>query len=125
MTVIDFGDPNLASRMDEMTQQELDALPFGVLKLDGDGRIVGYNQIEAEIAEVDLARQINHNFFTEIAPCMDNPFFRGRFEEGIRTGGLALDFEFETDMDPRAEHIRSRMLTSNTPNQYWVVIKRL
>jgi photoactive yellow protein len=125
MTGIDFGDPNLASRLDEMRQGELDALPFGVLKLDSEGRVVGYNQIEGEIAEVDFARQINHNFFTEIAPCMDNPFFRGRFEDGIKAGGLALDFEFETDMDPRAEHIRVRMLTASTPNQYWVVIKRL
>jgi photoactive yellow protein len=125
MTGIDFGDPSLASRLDEMRQAELDQLPFGVLKLDSEGRIVGYNQIEGEIAEVDFARQINHNFFTEIAPCMDNPFFRGRFEDGIKAGGLALDFEFETDMDPRAEHIRVRMLTASTPNQYWVVIKRL
>jgi photoactive yellow protein len=125
MTVIDFGDPQLATKMDEMSQQELDDLPFGVLKLDDAGRIVGYNRIEAEIAEVDFAKQINHNFFTEIAPCMDNPFFRGRFEEGIQAGGLALDFEFETDMDPRAEHIRVRMLTSGEPSQYWVLIKRL
>lgn len=125
MTAIDFGDPQLAGKIDAMSQQELDDLPFGVLKLDAQGRIVGYNRIEAEIAEVDFAKQINHNFFTEIAPCMDNPFFRGRFEEGIQAGGLALDFEFETDMDPRAEHIRVRMLTSRVPQQYWVVIKRL
>jgi len=125
MTAIDFGDPSLAKRLDGMTQEELDGLPFGVLKLDGDGRIVGYNRIEGEIAEVDFAHRINQNFFTEIAPCMDNPFFRGRFEEGINTGGLALDFEFETDLDPRAEHIRTRMLTSGAPNRYWVVIKRL
>ncbi|MBK1697359.1 hypothetical protein [Rhodovibrio salinarum] len=125
MTAIDFGDPNLATRLDAMPQEQLDALPFGILKLDSAGRIVGYNRIESEIVEIDFARRINHNFFTEIAPCMDNPFFRGRFEEGIQEGGLALDFEFETDMDPRADHIRVRMLTSNTPNQYWVAIKRL
>jgi len=125
MTAFDFGDPNLARQLDAMGQEELDDLPFGVLKLDGDGRVVGYNRVEAEIAEVDFAQQINHNFFTEIAPCMDNPFFRGRFEDGINTGALALDFEFETDLDPRAEHIRVRMLNSEVSGQYWVVIKRL
>jgi photoactive yellow protein len=125
MTSIDFGDPELAAKADRMTQEELDRLPFGVLKLDAEGRIVAYNRIEGEIAEVDFAQQINHNFFTEIAPCMDNPFFRGRFEDGINQGGLALDFEFETDMDPRAEHIRVRMLTAGTPGEYWVFIKRL
>lgn len=125
MTAIDFGDPDLAAKANAMTQDELDALPFGVLKLDAQGRIVGYNRVEAEIAELDFARQINHNLFTEIAPCMDNPFFRGRFEDGIRSGALALDFEFETDLDPRAEHLRVRMLNAARPGEYWVFIKRL
>jgi photoactive yellow protein len=60
-----------------MTQDELDELPFGVLKLDGQGRIIGYNRLEEQIAGVDYSTYLSHNFFTEIAPCMDNPFFAG------------------------------------------------
>ena len=81
--------------------------------------------IEEQIAGLDYSAYLSHNFFTQIAPCMDNPFFRGRFEDGIAEGNLAMDFEFESDLDPRAEHIRVRMLNASEPNAYWIFIKRL
>lgn len=125
MTSVDFGDPDLAAKVEEMTKAERDQLPFGMLKLDRDGRVVGYNKVEEQIAGIDYAQYMSYNFFTEIAPCMDNPFFRGRFEQGIAEGRLAMDFEFESDTDPRAEHIRVRMLNAREPNTYWIFIKRL
>ena len=125
MTTAEFGAPDLAAKADDMGQAELDQLPFGVLKLDGAGRVVGYNRVEEEIASINYSDYISYNFFTDIAPCMDNPFFRGRFERGIAEGSLAMDFEFETDIDPRAENIRVRMLNARQPNMYWIFIKRL
>jgi photoactive yellow protein len=125
MTTVTFGDPDLVAKVDAMGQDELDELPFGVLKLDGQGRIIGYNRLEEQIAGVDYSSYLSRHFFTEIAPCMDNPFFRGRFEDGIAQGNLAMDFEFESDLDPRAEHIRVRMLNAREPNAYWIFIKRL
>jgi photoactive yellow protein len=124
MTILDFDDPSLAAKADEMSQEALDALPFGVLKLDADGRIVGYNKTEADIAADTFVLRIDDNFFTDIAPCMDNAYFRGRFDEGIRQGRLKADFEFESD-EPHAREIRVRMESSNRPNQYWIFIKRL
>jgi photoactive yellow protein len=120
-----FDAPDLADRADAMDQAELDALPFGVLKLDARGRIVGYNRVEQAIAEVDLGVYLDHNFFTDLAPCMDVPAFRGRFEEGLRKGRLAFAFEFETNSDPRARHLRVRMLDSAEPDRFWIFIKRL
>jgi photoactive yellow protein len=124
MTTLDFDDPELAAKADRMSQSELDALPYGVLKLDAEGRIVGYNQVEADIAADTFVLRIDDNFFTDIAPCMDNAYFRGRFDEGIRQGRLKADFEFESD-DPHAQQIRVRMESSTEPHQYWVFIKRL
>jgi hypothetical protein len=53
------------------------------------------------------------------------PSFRNRFEQGIAEAKLAMGFEFESDTDPRAEHIRVRMLNAREPNAYWIFIKRL
>lgn len=125
MDPVDFTDPNLADLADRMSQAELDGLPFGALKLDAEGRIVGYNAVEQRIAGIDFADATGQNFFTDIAPCMDNAYFRGRFEDGLKNGRLALDFEFDSDVDPRAENIRVRMLNASTPGAYWVFIKRL
>ena len=125
MITAKLDEPDLAAKADDMGPAELDQLPFGVLKLDGAGRVVRYNRVEEEIASIDCNDEISYNPFTDIAPCIDNPFFRGRFERGIAEGSLAIDFEVETDIGPRAERIRVRMLSARDPNTCWIFIKRL
>jgi photoactive yellow protein len=120
-----FDDPALAQRADALSQAELDRLPFGVLKLDGDGRIVGYNRTEQEIAGVEMGGYLDRSLFTDLAPCMDVPGFRGRFQEGLKRGRLNFEFAFETNADPRARHLQVRMLDAAVPGTYWIFIKRL
>jgi photoactive yellow protein len=55
----------------------LDALPFGVVRLSGEGTITGYNLTESSFSGLDPRRIIGKNFFQDIAPCASVKEFAG------------------------------------------------
>jgi photoactive yellow protein len=120
-----FDDTRLPDKADAMSQEELDALPFGVVKIDSSGQILGFNRTEGEISQVDMGAYLRHDFFRDLAPCMDVPAFRGLFEQGVRDGHVRFAFEFESDADPRAGHLKVRMHDAALPDTYWLFLKRL
>jgi photoactive yellow protein len=70
-------------RIDEMSAQELDALPFGAIRLDRDGTILSYNMTESKLTGRDPKRVVGRNFFRDVAPCTNVQSFAGRFREGV------------------------------------------
>jgi photoactive yellow protein len=56
----------------------LDVLPFGVIRLGGEGTITGYNKMESSFSGLDPGRIIGKNFFREIAPCASVKEFAGK-----------------------------------------------
>ncbi|HYI09189.1 MAG TPA: PAS domain-containing protein [Thermoanaerobaculia bacterium] len=72
--------------IDRMNPEELDALPFGGIRLDKDGKILSYNMTESKLTGRDPKRVIGRNFFTDVAPCTNMRRLPGRFREGWRRG---------------------------------------
>lgn len=68
-------------QLNTLTDEELDALPFGVISLDSQGRIARYNIAEARFARLDRAQVLGRSFFKEIARCTATPDFQGRFDQ--------------------------------------------
>ncbi len=81
-------------RLNALGDDELDALPFGVIALDSDGRIVRYNMAEARFARLDRAQVVGRGFFGEIARCTNTPEFEGRFDT-LKTATKAANVRFE------------------------------
>ena len=52
-----------------MSEEQLDALPFGAIRLDMTGKILTYNMTESKLTGRDPKRVIGRNFFTDVAPC--------------------------------------------------------
>jgi PAS domain-containing protein len=52
-----------------LSQEQLDALPIGVIELDRSGVVRRYNATEARAAGLDAQRVVGRHFFTEVAPC--------------------------------------------------------
>lgn len=61
-----------------LSPEELDQLPFGVICLDRDGKILRYNLAESRLARLDRAQVLGKNFFRRVAPCTATPEFEGR-----------------------------------------------
>jgi photoactive yellow protein len=85
----------LLERIEAMGRDEIDALPVGIITLDLDGTILRYNQTEAGYSRRHAPAQIGRNFFRDVAPCTQEPAFRGRFEELAAPGGQGtVEFEY-------------------------------
>lgn len=78
-------------RVTELDRASADRLPFGLVLLDNEGVVVGYNQAEAELSGFDASDVIGKAFFQDVAPCTSVRDFRGRFEDLVRDGRTATE----------------------------------
>src|SRR3712207_6145941 len=81
-----FNLDDLLAQLDDLNRAELDALPFGVIQVNGVGRVVFYSAAESRFSGRPVEAVVGRDFFRDVAPCTDQPAFRGRFLEGVRRG---------------------------------------
>jgi photoactive yellow protein len=86
----------------DLSERELDDLPFGAIVLAQDGTVLAYNRAEGELASRNPSEVIGRNFFTDIAPCTSVQAFRGTFMEFCRaeTPSRAFQFTFRFPSGP-------------------------
>jgi photoactive yellow protein len=71
----------------------LDRLPFGVIRLTGDGIVEAYNDTEARLARRTAASVIGKHFFNEVAPCTKVQAVAGRLAQ-MRARAVAATERF-------------------------------
>jgi photoactive yellow protein len=84
--------------IESMGSEQLNQLPFGVIRMASDGTILDYNERECEIASTRSADMIGKNFFDEVAPCTRVAEFRGKFvelQEAGQDGRAKFSFVFK------------------------------
>ncbi len=82
-------------RVFDLTREELDSLPYGVITLDRRGRIQRYNYTEAKFARRTTKETVGLDFFTDVAPCTNVQAFKGRFDAFARSRGSGVErFDF-------------------------------
>lgn len=98
---------NYIEQVSDMSKDELDELPIGVITLAPDGTVKRYNKAESLLARKDQARVIGSNFFTEVAPCTANANFQGRFEELVAKewGVVNFDYAFKFPWGNKDVHV--------------------
>ncbi|WP_217362938.1 histidine kinase dimerization/phosphoacceptor domain -containing protein [Roseicella sp. DB1501] len=109
------------AQLDQLSPAELDALPFGVIQLDGGGRVLFYNAMESRLSGRLAAAMLGRDFFHEIAPCTNLPAFHGRFLEGIRSGALNERFHFTFGFEPQPLRVEVHLRQSSRPGRYWIM----
>lgn len=112
----------LLDAADDMTPEELDRLPFGMIQLDGRGRILRYNAVESRLASLDQQAQIGRNFFSEVAPCTKVQAFHGRFKEGVVREQLDATFTFHFAFKQHPRDVTVRLFYSRRTRTVWVMI---
>ena len=63
-----------SQRIDSLTEDDFNALPFGAIKLDSDGRILKYNLYESQLAQRDPQGSNRAEFLYRCGPL--TPTFR-------------------------------------------------
>jgi photoactive yellow protein len=79
----------------DLTDEGIDALPFGLIAVSDDGTIEQYNAYESRLARLPKERVLGRNFFRDVAPCTAVKDFQGRFERFVdEAGDGAESFDF-------------------------------
>jgi photoactive yellow protein len=114
----------LLRQVDQLKEQDLDSLPFGLIQLDRAGRILKFNQTEAKMARISRERQIGRNFFDDVAPCTKVKDFYGRFMVGLRERSLYETFGFVFKFDHGWRNVAITLFYSDKTDSVWVLISQ-
>jgi photoactive yellow protein len=101
----------------------VDALPFGAIRIDAAGVVRFYSAAERRLSASGNRTRTGLHFFSQVAPCMDSPAFRGRIERALATGRLDLEFGWRGDFTDAARGLRVRAM-SDSDGGYWIFIQR-
>lgn len=118
-----FIDPNILGKLGTLTQAEADAAAFGIVKVDGNGKILLYNKYESELANVPIQTAVGKNFFTEVAICTNNRIFYGRFKEGMLTGDLDIAFNYVFTYKMKPTNVVIHLYHDKTSDTNWIFVK--
>jgi len=120
---VDFDQPDLARAMEKLSPEQIDALPFGVIRVDPDGRVALLSRAEAELSGFGKRPAIGKIFFSDIAPCMGVDEFQGRIQRARAHGHLDLAFGWVGDFSDRNRQLKVRV-QSASDGGIWVFINR-
>jgi len=121
MATVDFNAPDLARRVEDLSQSELDALPFGVILIDRHGTVRFYSQTEARLSGYG-ALPLGRNLF-ELSACLGSDDFRGRIVEAMEAGTVDLEFGWQGDFADPKRDLRIRV-QSAAQGGVWILVER-
>lgn len=118
---IDFNAPDLANRIEQLSQYELDHLPFGVILLDREGTITFYSETEARQSGY-AGSPIGQNFFV-LARTGGGEDLRARIMKAQESGPVDLEFGWPRDYGNRKGEARLRVQSSRQGG-FWLFLER-
>ena len=113
----------LAPFLDRLTVEELDSIPYGVVQLDLHGRVLSYNQAEADNVGV-IPRPLGLHFFYEVAPSANVPEFYGKFLEGVAEKRLDDTFSFTFSCASMPRRVMIRQYFSARTGSVWLFVSQ-
>jgi photoactive yellow protein len=107
----------------DLTSEQLDQKPFGVIGLDQEGTILSYNHYESELTGRQPQNVIGKNFFRDVAPCTNVKAFAGRFREGVARGQLHVTFPYRFDFEMEPRNVVVTLYFSAASGKAWVFVR--
>jgi photoactive yellow protein len=113
----------ISQGVNTISEQELDALPYGVIQLDAEGMILRYNSYEATLSGLTKQKVVGKNFFKDVAPCTDIKDFCGRFLDGVAGGELHCTFRFHFAFKENPRDVTVTLFYNNRDETVWVLVQ--
>lgn len=117
---IDFG------AVSKLSPEELDRLPYGLITLDSEGRVIFYNDTESRLVGLPRERVVGRNFFREVAPCTRVRDFEGKFYDLVRDPSRVRvqTFDFVFRFARGEQHVTIVMTPARVRGQFHVAMVR-
>jgi photoactive yellow protein len=121
-----FADPGLLDTLESASLDVIDDFGFGLIVMDRDGRVLGYNQAESKLSGLPAADVIGRNFFVDVGPCTNNYLVAQRYRDSASQETSLdeqLDYVFTYRMAPTP--VRLRLLARpGSSRQYLAAVLR-
>ncbi len=111
------------TKVNSVSEAELDALPYGVIQLDAEGKVLRYNAFESGLSGLAKQSVVGKNFFKQVAPCTDIRQFYGRFREGVAAGELHCTFRFHFAFKQRPCDVTVTLFYNIPDKTTWVLVQ--
>lgn len=121
MARVDFDARDLAAQLDALSNEERDALPFGVILLDREGIVRFYSKTEARISQYS-GPTIGHNFF-DMAKRVSKDELWNSIQRALDHGKVDLDFGWAGDHADPKRQFRLRVQSANNGG-VWLAFER-
>jgi photoactive yellow protein len=118
---VDFNAPDLAARIETLSQHDLDNLPFGVILLDRLGTVLFYSKTEAGLSGYGMTA-LGKNFF-EVSR---NPLIgdlRARIMSAMEAGVVDLELGWRGGLGEHERELRIRVQSSRRGG-IWMFVER-
>lgn len=120
---LDFDRSDLAAAVELLDAAAVDALPFGAIRVDGEGIVRRFSRAESVLSGFGSRPALGQRFFVDVAPCFDNEAYLGRIRRALAAGTLDLDFAYVGDFADAERELRVR-IQSASDGGYWIFMQR-
>jgi photoactive yellow protein len=101
-----FDAPQVAAQLNCMSDGELDALPFGVIEMNHDFKVLRYNTAESRHSKLARDRVIGQHFFRDVAPWANNRRIAKRYQ----VDALDETIQYTASLHMQQEPVTLRMI---------------
>jgi photoactive yellow protein len=115
--------PTDLEKVTHLSPSELDALPFGAIRLDAEGRVVSFNAYEQRQAALQASAVMGRRF-SEVAPCTQVREFVRAVEEGRANGQLDTVLRFVFPRHGALSVVSVRLYLDPPSGQLWLLISQ-
>lgn len=122
-TATTFVPSDVLARLGSLSQAQADSYDFGIVQVDNAGKIIIYNQYEADLAGITVQSALGKNFFTQIAPCTNNGLFFGAFKKGVAAGSLDTAFAYTFTYKMKPTNVNIHLYHDSVSGTNWVFVK--
>ncbi|TLU71458.1 PAS domain-containing protein [Lichenicoccus roseus] len=116
-----FAAPDLFDWLIVAAASDLDTLPYGVIAMDLDGVVLAYNSAESKYAGLGVERVLGRNFFSNVAPCMNNFMVAHRFQTEVDLD-VIIDYVLTLRMKP--QKVQLRLLKRSDVSRMYLIVQR-
>ncbi len=121
-SALSIDTPRLAAAVEALGPDDINALPFGAIRLDAAGNVTFYSDVERELSGL-RKEAIGRAFFQDIAPCFGSMRLRNRIDKALADGTLDVTIDELTQLPSgREADLRIRMLSA-TGGGCWIFIQ--
>lgn len=115
-----FDAPQMGAQLSCMSDSELNALPFGVIEMNHQFKVLRYNSAESRHSRVPPDRVIGQNLFRDVAPWANNQRIARRY----RLDSVDETMQYTVSLNMQQEAVTLRMLKPGYSERMYLLVNR-